>query len=362
MQHTPLDTRSLGADAQRALSTAPAKMMAARGMAPIARPVDLAAVFYQLALDSDAIVRETATRGAGEIPEGILRAALADTATDARVLDFFSTRVRSRPALIEAIVLNRTSADETIAAIALNAEARLVDIIATNEERLLRHPEIIGAMYMNKLARMSTVDRAVELAVRNKVRVPGIPAWEEICKALLESGKRDTTPPADQASDAEFARVLADGIARDGQETRDEEAGDVDWNDRTIPEKIRLVTIGGSQQRSKGIRDAKLVVAMAAAKAPGVNENEARKWAGNHALARQVIAYIAGHREWTQHYDFKFLLVQNPKCPVTDAMKFVLHLREKDVRTVARSHGIPAPVVTQARKLLTQRAGGGGKK
>ena len=52
--------------------------------------------------------------------------------------------------------------------------AREVDLIAQNEQRLLRHPEIIAAMYMNRSARMSTIDRVVELAVRNNVRVPGL--------------------------------------------------------------------------------------------------------------------------------------------------------------------------------------------
>ena len=39
-----------------------------------------------------------------------------------------------------------------------------IDLIAQNEQRLLASPEIIGAMFNNPHARMSTVDRAVELA------------------------------------------------------------------------------------------------------------------------------------------------------------------------------------------------------
>ena len=45
-------------------------------------------------------------------------------------------------------------------------------------------------MYLNKHARMSTVDRAVELAVRNNVRVPGLAAWDEIARALEHGAAR----------------------------------------------------------------------------------------------------------------------------------------------------------------------------
>jgi hypothetical protein len=361
MQHTLLDIASLGADAQRALAAAPTRMMAARGMAPIARPVDLVALFYQLSLDGDASVREAATRSAGELPGGLLQAALADQGVDARVLDFFSLRVRNRPELIEAIILNGATADETIAAIASGGDAHTVDLIATNEKRLLRHPDIISAMYMNKNARMSTVDRAIELAVRNQVKVIGIPAWDEICQALLESGKRQSSPTEEAMSDAEFERVLSEGLVREGEQVEEDAPSEKKWHELPVAHKIRLATIGGTFLRAQAIRDPKLVVSMAAVQSPGTNENEARKWASNQALARQVIAYISSKREWTQHYDFKLALVQNPKTPVTDAMKFVLHLRDKDIRAVARSRGIPAPVVTQARKLIAARTTGSKK-
>jgi len=105
--------------------------------------------------------------------------------------------------VFDAIALNPTVADETIATLAGRAGSREVDQIAQNEQRLLRHPEIIAAMYMNRRARMSTIDRVVELAVRNNVRVPGLAAWDEVARAL--TGETQSSAHAD---DTLFDAVL----------------------------------------------------------------------------------------------------------------------------------------------------------
>src|SRR5207302_11077760 len=105
--------------------------------------------------------------------------------------------------------MNDAVADETVAALARHVGPREVDMIAANEQRLLRHPEIIGAMYLNKKARMSTVDRVVELAVRNHIRVPGLAAWDEIARSL-DGG----TAAASSEADALFA-YIADAMTGD---------------------------------------------------------------------------------------------------------------------------------------------------
>jgi hypothetical protein len=61
-------------------------------------------------------------------------------------------------------------------------------------------------MYMNRRARMSTIDRVVELAVRNQVRVPGLAAWDEVARALTG----EPMPPVD---DELFDAVV--GVQRD---------------------------------------------------------------------------------------------------------------------------------------------------
>lgn len=202
IQHTPLDVGQLSTAAQRALGPGPGRTMAARGLLPLA-PADQVAVLYQLSLDAESNVSQSARATAAGMPEKLLAGTLAAPAVDARVLDFFAQLLADKPAVFDAIALNPSVADGTIATLAGRAGSREVDQIAQNEQRLLRHPEIIAAMYMNRRARMSTIDRVVELAVRNNVRVPGLAAWDEVSRAL--TGEAPTSAAAD---DTLFDAVL----------------------------------------------------------------------------------------------------------------------------------------------------------
>ena len=366
LTRTPIEASQLSADAQRALGSGPAKMMAARGMAPLANPVDLVTVMYQLSVDSDQKIREAAVKSASDLPDRVLEGALADPSVDPRVIDFFAEHVKGRATLIEVVVLNNAAAGETVAALAASADEKLADLIAQNEKRLLETPAIIGALYTNRRARMSTVDRVVELAVLNEVKVPGIAAWDEVCKAILESGKGEAEPAPSEAMDAVFAAAATVSSGDDSScEQADAapvvEAEQPNIRDLSVPMKIRLATLGTKFERAALIRDTKKMVAMAAIKSPGVGDAEAAKYAGNSALSDEVIGYIANRREWVKQYNVKLALVQNPKCPLPSAMRLMTHLREKDIRLVARSKGVPTALAAQARRLLAQKAGGGKK-
>jgi hypothetical protein len=211
IQHTPLEATRLSAAAQRALGPGPGRMMAARGLLPLA-PADQVAVLYQLSLEPESNLAQSARSTAAGIPEKLLAGTLAAPTTDPRVLDFFAQLIADKPAVFDAIALNPTVADETIATLAGRAGSREVDQIAQNEQRLLRHPEIIAAMYMNRRARMSTIDRVVELAVRNNVRVPGLAAWDEVARALTGEA---TASGSGVTDDTAFDAVMG---ARDDSE------------------------------------------------------------------------------------------------------------------------------------------------
>jgi len=193
IQHSPLDAQQLSAAAQRALGPGPGRMMAARGLLPLP-PADQVAVLYQLSLDAEGNLAQSARATAAGLPEKLLAGTLAAPTIDPRVLDFFAQLIADKPAVFDAIALNPSVADQTIATLAGRAGSREVDQIAHNEQRLLRHPEIIAAMYMNRRARMSTIDRVVELAVRNHVRVPGLAAWDEVARALIGETAAPGTP------------------------------------------------------------------------------------------------------------------------------------------------------------------------
>ncbi|MBE7449914.1 MAG: hypothetical protein HS111_13740 [Kofleriaceae bacterium] len=372
LARTPLDASALtrlSPAAQKALAPGPGRAMAARGLLPLPSPAELATVLYHL-VASDPAVAAAAQASAQGLPEKVLAAALADAAIDPRVLDWLAPRARATPALFEALVLNPRVDDLTIVDLAGAGDPREVDLIAGNEQRLLRCPDIIAAMYANPQARMSTVDRAVELAVRNQVRVGGISAWDELARVV--AGSPSSSAAADD--DAVFAQALAgvQGVADSAvvASTTDDAVEDtggapvvdekqVPITKMSVPAKIRLASLGNAFARSLLIRDPIRMVALAAIKAPGVSDLEAAKYAGNHSLDNDVIRYIATRREWTRLYGIKKSLCMNPKTPISESSKMLIHMRENDVRQIAKSKGVPSAVVAQARKLIAQRSGGG---
>lgn len=367
----PLDSAALSklsAAAQRALAPGPGRMMASRGMVPLPRPAELVAVLYQL-VATDPDTGPSAQTTAEQLPAKVVAGVLVDPDADPRVLDWLSTRAMSDPAQFEALVLNPAIADRTVVALAEKGSVAQVELIASNEQRLLRCPDIIAAMYANPNARMSTVDRAVELAVRNGVRVGGIAAWEELARVVLSSAGSSNAD-----ADAMFAAALSavtdiddrgllaenpDGVVEqiEGDEAPEVDDKNIPISKMTIPMKIRLATLGNAFARAVLIRDPLKMVAVAAIKSPGVTDLEAAKYAANNSLTEDVIRYIASRRDWTRLYGIKKSLILNPKTPLTESAKLLVHMRDTDLRNIAKSRGVPAAVVAQTRRLIAQRSG-----
>ncbi len=240
----PLDPAAVGEAARKAIAGPPAaRMMAARGLAPL-RPVDLVVALYHLANDVDATVKSAADKTAGELPEKILAGALADPSLSPRVLDFFALRVVAQAALVEAVLLNRATLDETVVELIPRLGEADLDLVAQNEERFLRCPAVIAALYMAPRARMSTVDRVVELAVRRNVHVPGIHNWPDVVSAVLgqkgEVRAVDEKGGGDDAAFSAVARVAVGDtpVARAVPVAPDDEDADLETINQEEPKKV----------------------------------------------------------------------------------------------------------------------------
>ena len=366
---TPLDPSQLSSAAQRALGPGPGRMMASKGMMPLP-PADQIAVLYQLSLDADAMIATSSRATASGLPDKLLVGTLADPAIDPRILHFFAQLATEKAAVFDAIALNPSVHDGTLVFLASKGDARGVDQIAQNEQRLLAHPEIIAAMYMNRRARMSTIDRVVELAVRNHVRVPGLAAWDEVARALTGGASAPVDDAVFQQSgdvltgdDSALTQGNPDEALPDDQPLDDTDSGNLQAQlaKMSIPGKIRAATLGNAYVRSYLIRDPLKLVALAAVKSPGVTEIEAARYAANATLAEEVIRFIAGKREWTKLYGVKVSLCRNPKTPIPDSTRLLPFLRERDLTNLSKSKGVASALVAQARKLMMQRKGGSSK-
>src|SRR5690554_143954 len=139
-ERKPLDIASFAHNLQRHLdpaAPAPLKAMAARGMVP-APPDQLVKILFQLHFDQ-AMTKDVQATLKG-MPEPVL---LAATQADqpAVVLDWLASECSGQ--ILDAIVLHKNTHDATIIKLAKIANAALCDLIANNQVRVFRTPEII---------------------------------------------------------------------------------------------------------------------------------------------------------------------------------------------------------------------------
>jgi hypothetical protein len=385
----PVDVAQLSPVAQKLLDPAgpaPMRQLAARAIAPGIRPPDAVTVCALLSESDDPALRALAEQTLAKLPAPILNGALVPT-LQAGVVALLGPLYASDLAITEKILQLPQILPETVADMAAVASEPVTELIATNEERLLAHPVIIEKLYLNKQTRMSTADRIIELAIRNGIKVDGIPAFDQIAKALQNELIVEPTPEPTfddlQFSDAhrlaQETQLTEEGDTHrldeeTGQEVVVEEARPLFaiWADLKISSKIRLVQVGVESLKRTGeiakdstadnsairllaVRDANPLVAQAAAKSPGLQENEVARITAMRNISEDVLRIIASDKDWTKSYQIKLNLVANPRTPFAFASRLVPHLRENDLKNLARSRDVTGAIQTAVKQHLSRK-------
>jgi len=362
----PLPTEELPEKIRRFGATdapAPAKTMAAKGLVPV-KGEDLVTLLVQPAADPDEQVRAAAAGTLGGLPEAVLEGACR-AELHPLILDGLVEHVRDRQPLLEELVANRTTPDETVARVAKWAGERTCERIATDQTRLLAHPRIIEGLYKNRHTRMSTVDRLVELAARNGVELEGVATFQAHVDAI--QGQLIPDEPTDEPlpSDLAFDEALAadgdeDAVERDKVDGSEEVKAThkplaMKIGDMSVAQKVRLTLVGNAAARSILVRDANKTVSMAAIGSPAMNDGEAARIAVSKQVSEDILRYIGNRRDWLGNYEVKRNLLFNPKTPMGVSMKFLSHLRQNDLRSLARSKSVPAALRSAAKQRMDKK-------
>ena len=224
---------------------------------------------------------------------------------------------------------------------------------------------------MNKATRMSTADRILELAVRNHVELHGIPAFREAAAAILHEliiEPQDEPTPDDvlfTETDAIAQAIALDPSIEDAYQL-DEETGEerVDAKhvplyaqlaQMTISQKIRRAMVGTASDRMILVRDRNKLVAQAVVRSPQIQESEIARISASRSVADDVLRIIATDREWTKSHPIKVNLVSNPRTPFVFAARLIQHLREHELKALARSKNVTGAVASAARQQLQRK-------
>ncbi len=366
IMHPPLSEEELGPKLTRLLSpTTPEKIQQgfAKGLAPGFSPDQILLGLYQLKLRGEEwseLTRNTLVH----LPDSMYLTAF-QTDLPAPVLDYVGCAPIPATALEKLVMLPKTPG-ETIAYISRACSENLAVIIGDNQARLLSWPPIIESLYMNRNTPMSLAMRIIELAARHKLEL-SLDAYDEMVKALSMDDLEFDDP-----MDAEFAAAELDekfkcaSQLEPGADWNPDEEGDDEEseNNREVPvilsnlpvsARIRLAQMGNRFQRSQLIRDANKLVAIAVVKSPAITDAEVEEYSKNKQLPEDVIRYISHRKDWVKNYRVKYNLANNPKTPMTTSMALINHLRDNDLRALARSRNVPQAVRQAAAQRLHKK-------
>lgn len=344
--------------------------MAAKGVVPGVRPPDLVAVLCVLAdLHARPEIARTAAATLAALPETVLSGALGAKLQPAAV-DALGRAYATRIDVLEKLFGMETCPIDTVEHLARTGGEAVTELIATNEARILEHPRLVEALYMNKHTRMSTADRLIDLAARNNVNVPGIPAFREAAQALegelIPEPGEEPTPDDELFQETEQIAATIQKAADDEDTHAEDEEGREVLKDQFAPlwqrlgamtpsQKIRRAMMGSKEERMLLIRDSNRLVASAVVRSPLIQEQEIQLISRNRNLPEEVLRVIGSSPEWLKSYSIKRNLVENPKTPTGLATKLIPHMREADLRGLAKSKNVTGPVKDAARRQLERR-------
>jgi hypothetical protein len=271
---------------------------------------------------------------------------------------------------MEKILAHPKVAASTVAFVAERASEAVCELIATNEQRLLENPAIIEKLYMNKSTRMSTADRVLELAVRNKIELT-IPAFKEAAAAIVNELIAEPSPePTPDDELFKEAEVIAENTSFDPEtedtHTFDEQTGEevvekkfqtvqAKLADMTISQRIRRAILGTATERSILVRDRNKLVAQAAIRSPQIQESEVVRISASRQMSEDVLRIIATDKQWSSSHQIKYNLVSNPRCPFVFASRLVSHLREHELKAIAKSKNVTGAVAKAAKQQLERK-------
>jgi hypothetical protein len=380
----------------------PARVAAARGLLPLPQN-DLLELLVALVDSEDSEIASAANETlAAEDSANFLIAAKADD-TAPSVLSYLAMQLAEDREIHEALILNNKTPDQALALVAAKTgDGSLLELLAVNQQRLVRSPEIIEAILGNT-ARTSEAERraletrreffekergarqiADELRARGKdaaaeffesaeLNTPDGPitlddAWiiaqhievsdADIDDTWLPAERYDELVPETAAEvSANVHRVIENEKLEGGEVSAERVSLIRRIMFMTTRDRMKLAMKGDREARSILIRDANKVVSSAVMNNPRITDHEVENISAMRTVADEVLRLIALNRGWARSYPIIHNLARNPRTPIPTAMNILPRIRTKDLQHLAQNRNVSEAVRRQAIRLTSTRSG-----
>ncbi len=382
----------------------PAKLAAARGILPIAHG-DLLEVLVALSTDPEPELASLAKSTLLTQDPDSLRGVLDSTEAAPRVLDFYSKIENLPDTAFESILTNSKTPDGSIAMFARSTKSgHLLELIAFNQQLLIRTPAIIDAIVNNPYRTAEAERRASETKreffekergaqqIASELRAQGKDAAAEFIEGAefaqgldpTEQAFRDALLLAEhiEAFDSEIddTWLSLDLIEELYEETQEEREaivnkilGEMKVEEDSVSservsminrvmrmnmkDRMRLAMKGDREARNILIRDPNRIVAQAVIQNPKITEQEVEKIATMRTVPEEVLRLIAINRAWVRIYPIMLKLSQNPRTPISNAMQILTRLQTKDLLAISKNRNVSEAIRKQSFRLFSARTG-----
>lgn len=384
--HHPLVGRVLDPATPEAL-----RLNAARGALPIPG-ADLVYLQVRLVADPAPAVAAAALDSLGRLTPDTLAPVLRDARCAPEVLDHFARGGSLAPDLLAAVVAHPAIADATLETLAETGDAETLNLIVTNEVRVIASPGLLARLRASPKLSPDNRRRLAELERdfigKDPIRLAGAAAPRPAAgtgtgaaagPAAAATGTGATagaaaaTGAAPAAPGEEYfpepgVDEAPPGVESEGdvppfdpaaEQRAEEELLNSDAFQRimrlNVAERNLLAMKGGMEERAILIRDTAKVVSLAVLKNPRLSENEIAKFAGMRNLHEDILRAIGKNRDWTKTYGVALRLVRNPKTPQGLSVQFLARLGTRDLRIISGDKNVPELVRRNARNMFLAR-------
>jgi hypothetical protein len=122
-----------------------------------------------------------------------------------------------------------------------------------------------------------------------------------------------------------------------------------------ISEKIKMALSGDKEWRSLLIKDANKLVSGSVIKNPRITEGEIQTLIKAGIQNDEIMRLICANKEWIKCYMIRKTLIESPKTPVQNAMRYLSTMGERDLAYFAKNKNISSVVSTMAKRLLLNK-------
>ena len=362
----PLVARILAPSSAEAL-----RLGAARGALPMPM-ADLLYVQVRLLSDPAAAVAAAARDTLERTASGPLGAALSEPACDPAVLDHFARSGRLAGESLAVVIAHPAVEAATLEALAGGGDAATLNLIITNEVRVVASRALRDALRSNpRLApddrrRLAELERDVVGREHQGPRpAPAAAAADSAADAAPVAGAgappseggEASWPPGEPGAPGEGEAIPApdpeaEALAEEALRNSPAFQRIMQLN---VAERNVLAMKGSSEERAILIRDTAKMVALAVLKNPRLSDTEITTYAGMRNVHEDILRVIARSREWTKNYAVTLALVRNPKTPPGLSAQFLGRLGTRDLKITAGDKNIPELVRRNARNLFIAR-------